>query len=355
MKNIALIFCAFLFFSPLVAQETPLKKEEIKTSQIKENSEKDIQTIAFGSCNRQDKPQIMWYFISQNNPDLWVWLGDNIYGDTEDMKVMKNKYYKVKECNGYKELCKKCPVIGTWDDHDYGKNDGDKTYKMKEESKTALLNFLEVPTDAKVRKRPGIYDSYTYGTKGKKVKVILLDTRWFRDVLIPDNETDNRYLPNLKGTVLGDHQWEWLEKELMNSDAQLHLICSGTQIIPEEHPYEKWGNFPKERIKLLRTLQKTQVKNVLFLTGDRHLAEISKMEIPGLTYPVYEITASGLTHTAERITSEPNQYREGELINKRNFGMLRINWSSPDLIQVLVEIRGLGNELFLQQQLEYSR
>ncbi len=313
-----------------------------------------LQSISFGSCNNQAKPQPMWQFVRQNNPQLWIWLGDNIYADTKDMKLMRFKYVRQKGNREYQKLLNDCKIIGTWDDHDYGVNDGGSEYPKRAESQQLMLDFLDVPADSPARKRPGVYQTYTYGEGAQKVKVILLDTRYFRDSLkILGKGMDKRCLPNIKGDILGEAQWKWLEAELTNSDAAMHLICSSIQVIPEQHRFEKWANFPEARGRLFNLLLQTQPKRVVFLSGDRHIAEISRFDLEGLESPLYEITSSGITHTWREKREEENRYRLGELIIRRNFGVMQINWSDG-VPRIIAEIRGLGNELFLQQELDWS-
>jgi len=213
-----------------------------------------------------------------------------------------------------------------------------------------MLDFLDVPKDAAVRKREGAYQSYTFGEQGKKIKVILLDARYFRDNLERSLIKGMRYEKNKEGDILGEAQWKWLENELTNSDAQIHLIASGIQVLPEEHGYEKWANFPKARQRFLDLMEKTNPTKPILLTGDRHIAEISKINLDGLDAPLYEVTASGLTHSWSTRGEEPNQYRVGKLIIEKNFAIMKINWSTPSP-EVSIEVRGLGNELFLREKL----
>lgn len=310
-----------------------------------------LQTIAFGSCDRQDLPQDIWRDVLANEPDLWIWLGDNIYGDSENMSVLAEKYQIQKSNELYTQLRAGTPIVGIWDDHDYGANDGDKNYAMKDESKALMLDFLDVPKNADVRKRPGAYQAYTFGTAGQRVKVILLDGRYFRDELEPGSgDSGQRYKANPTGDILGEAQWAWLERELTDSDAQIHFIGCGIQVIPEEHAFEKWANFPQARQRLLDLLIKTQPAQAILLSGDRHIAEISKLELPGLDYPLYDVTSSGLTHAYTGAGEEPNRYRVGKLIKQLNFGILRIDWSGA-APTVTAEIRSLGNAVLEEQVL----
>jgi len=317
------------------------------------NTNKSPTTIAFGSCNKQYEPQPLWEIIVQNEPDLWIWLGDNIYGDTVDMEVLKKKYELQKSNTEYQQLLKTCPIIGIWDDHDYGTNDGDKNYPEKEKSKELMLDFLGVPNNAAVRKREGAYQAYTIGKKGKKVKIILLDGRYFRDELIKDNSKKKRYILNETGDILGEVQWEWLSQELSDTSIALNIIACGTQMIPKDHRFEKWANFPKARKRLFDLLEEKQPKGVILLSGDRHIAEISKIKLDGLPYDLYDITSSGMTHSWENIREEYNELRVNDkMTGEKNFGVLKIDWDARPL-KVKVEIRGLENKLHFDQEIQF--
>jgi alkaline phosphatase D len=308
-------------------------------SAAQNKSPKTLQTIAFGSCSHEDDSVHLWTDIVALKPDLWIWMGDNIYGDTQDMALMKHKYNIQKSNAEYQQLLKTCPVVGTWDDHDYGINDGGKFFAKKEQSKTLALDFLDVPKNAAVRKRPGIYDSYDFGPKGKRVKVILLDTRSFRDTVISSNVAGRRYEPNPDGDVLGDAQWKWLENELKKSAADLNIIVSSIQFLANDHYWEKWGNFPAARQRMIDLLVKSKPGNTFFISGDRHIGEISRLTLDGLPYALYDFTSSGLTHTWDGAREEKNALRVGQLIIQKNFGLIRINWNN-NLPNVEMEIRG---------------
>ena len=332
-------------------------QEEIEIIDLEAFKPKPIDTltapavIAFGSCNKLDKPQTMWDAVNANNPNLWIWLGDIIYADTTDMRALAKMYKTLKNTPNYKKMRDKTQVIGVYDDHDYGANDAGKSFPKKKQSKKCLMDFLDVPAKAAVRNREGAYTSYTFGKGAQTVKVIVLDTRYFRDTLIPDPTKQRRYIPNTTGDMLGEAQWAWLENELKNSKANLNIISTSIQVVADEHTHEKWGNFPNCRKRLLSLIVKTQPKNLMILSGDRHMAEISKMDITGLPYPLYDFTSSGMTHIRSG-TSENNRYRVGDMILKKNFGLLKIQWNN-DRPVVTMQVRGLQNELFQETVVKY--
>ncbi|WP_026260575.1 alkaline phosphatase D family protein [Spirosoma luteum] len=309
---------------------------------------KALTTIAFGSCSDQKRPQPLWDDIVAQKPDLWIWLGDNIYGDSENMDTLRAKYARQKSNPVYQQLRHSTPVIGVWDDHDYGVNDGGKEYPMRVASQQVMLDFLDVPAESPLRTRQGGYSAHSYGPKGQRVKVILLDGRYFRDPLKKDGKAN---VPDPTGDVLGEAQWQWLEKELTNSDADLHVIGSGIQVLPEEHIYEKWANFPTARQRLLDLLGKTKPKGAFLLSGDRHMAEVSKVAVPGLGYPLFDITSSGLTHVSPP-HEEPNRHRVGNIVSKLNYGLITIDWAAKPLTAT-VRINGDDKATYLTQAITF--
>ena len=136
--------------------------------------EKPLTRIAFGSCARQSHEQGIWDAINAEHPELFLFLGDNIYGDTEDMKVMREKYGELGAKPGYQKLRSNSLVLATWDDHDYGKNDGGAEFEFKAEAQRELLTFFQEPEDSPRWKQEGVYGEWSFGPKGKRVQVILL-------------------------------------------------------------------------------------------------------------------------------------------------------------------------------------
>jgi alkaline phosphatase D len=298
--------------------------------------EQPLTRIALGSCNRTTLPQPLWDPIVAADPDLWIWLGDNVYGDTNDMAVMREKYDAQVAMPGYTDLRRTAAVIGTWDDHDFGENNAGNEYPMRAESQQEALDFLGVPEDDPRRRREGLYSSHVWGPEGSRVKVILLDSRYHRDERGSD------------GAVLSEEQWAWLERELTDSDAQVHLIGNGIQILHEDHRYEKWSNFPSERRRLLDLIASTGAPGVVLLSGDRHLSELARLEDAALPYPLWEMTSSGMTHSFTGGAGEPNRYRVGDLFTDRGFGLIELDWEGRALV---LEIRGIDGAAAVRERI----
>ncbi|CAN5335091.1 hypothetical protein BH23BAC2_BH23BAC2_19270 [soil metagenome] len=312
-----------------------------KTSENSNSKTSDF-IIAFGSCNMQNLPQPLWAPIIESNSDVFIWGGDNVYADTEDMDKLENDYKIQKAVPGYRQLLASTDVLGTWDDHDYGQNDGGTHWKFKKESQQKFLNFLDVSSNDPRREREGVYHSKVYSTKQGSVKVIILDTRYFRSDLKMSETPGKRYDPDLEGTILGKVQWAWLEKELNESKADFNILVSSIQILAAEHGFETWGNFPLEVKKLQDLLVSSPAKNVVIISGDRHISEFSRQEVEGLNYPLVDFTSSGLTHTYSGFTGEPNQHRTGKVISDLSFGLLLIDFSNKS---ITMQMRGKENVL----------
>ena len=142
-----------------------------------------LSRISFGSCAKRDQPQPIWEAIAAGQPELFVFLGDNIYGDSPDMDVLRAKYALLNEQPGFRKLQQVCPVVATWDDHDYGKDDAGAEFEMRRESQQVFLDFLGVEKDDPRRTQEGVYWSKVYGPAGRRVQIILLDARYFRGPL----------------------------------------------------------------------------------------------------------------------------------------------------------------------------
>ena len=278
-----------------------------------------LETIAFGSCNRTDLPQPLWAPINATTPELWIWLGDNIYGDSRDASVLRSKYQTQLVAPGYQELLAQSAVLGTWDDHDFGSNNGGREFTAKAASQTELLDFLGEPADSPRRQREGVYTSWTQGPEGARVKVILLDARYHRDERGSD------------GAMLGEAQWSWLAEELASSDAQINLIVSGVQVLHLDHSYEGWHEYPSERTRLLDLIGSSGAGGVILLSGDRHISEIARLPAGSVPYPVYEVTSSGMTHSWDDNPGETNRFRVGDLYTELGFGTIAVDWEGETL------------------------
>jgi alkaline phosphatase D len=312
--------------------------------------------IAFGSCATQARPQPIWNSVVASRPELMLLLGDNIYADTLDMNVMRAKYARFAAMPGFQLLRKTCPIFATWDDHDLGLNDAGGDYPKKDESQKIFLDFFGDQADSPRRHRPGVYDGKVYGPEGKRVQVIMMDTRYFRSALkrkVPRNSSDPyEGNPDPKTTILGEDQWRWLGEQL-RVPAEVRLLVSSIQVIAEDHSFEKWMNFPHERERLFKLIRESGAQGVIILSGDRHLAELSMMDAQ-LGYPIYDITASGFNQASRTWrTFETNRHRVATMNWGDNFGLVTIDWDQPDP-RISMQIRDVDGDITIQQKIRLS-
>lgn len=338
MNKFLSVFCTVIVLFLLGCKSS--NKSDVKTTEIEVN--KADYTIAFGSCNKQNTTNLLWEPILEHEPDVWIWGGDNVYSDTDNMTKLKADYNQQLADTSYQKLIASAKLFGTWDDHDYGLNDGGLEFSKKKESQQEFLDFMGVSkTDAR-RSREGVYHSEIINLDKGSIKIIILDTRYFRSELTEDSIFGKRYQPNTygEGTVLGADQWRWLEDELETSEADFNIVVSSIQFLSSEHGFETWGNFPHEVDRLKALIVDSKAKGVLLLSGDRHISEFSSIELEGLDYPLVDFTSSGLTHAYTRFSGEPNPYRVGEVIAEVSFGLLYFDFENNT---IEMEMRGENN------------
>jgi len=323
---------------------------------------KTITKIAFGSCYnaKGNTPVPVFDAALKHHPDVFIFLGDNIYGDTKDMEVLKKKYAVLGANPGFQKIVKNTKVLATWDDHDYGTNDGGKSYSKKVESEKIFLDFFNEPKDSVRRQREGVYFSYSFGEKGKVVQIILLDTRYFRDEL-PRKKgkkspgTVGWYQPttDTSKTLLGEAQWDWLEKQLQ-VPADVRIIGSSIQMIAYEKGMENWGNVPHEKKRFYDLLKKHKAHHTFAISGDVHFAELSKENVG--SYPFYDLTSSGLTSPRKNWAEANNSFRVGKSSWSKNVGMIEIDWKTSSLALKVLDPDGksLINHPVKFSELEFS-
>lgn len=238
------------------------------------NTGKSFKRIAYGSCYNGFMMQRMDMFktILKADPDLFIWLGDATYVDDLAIHIITGAQFPLNRTEAeirfkssfndehYTNLRKTKPVIGIWDDHDYGSNNGDKFYEFKEETKQIYLDFLEVPSDSELRKvGKGISTAYSFGEGYQSYKILLPDLRF---ELTADE-------------MMSEETWQWLENELRSNETFI-FIGSSVQFLPANrlNYFETW--ILKERQRLVELINKTKRSGVIILSGDVHFAEVMK-------------------------------------------------------------------------------
>jgi len=314
---------------------------------------KTFSRIVFASCADQKEDQSIWTQLAAENPDLILYIGDNVYGDVRSndpaLPELKTAYMRLAQSKPFASVRASAPMLTVWDDHDYGMNDMGADFQFREGAE-ALFNYVwDVPEEDPRRTRPGVYGSWMLGEEvGKRVQVIMLDTRYFRSPLMKTDEHGakgkERYVPDPDAdkTMLGEAQWAWLATELAKP-ADLRLLVSSVQVIADGHGWEAWKMLPAEREKLYDVIDAVGADNLIILSGDRHAAALYERNdvIDGR---LFEATSSSLNLPGSRWREasgetyiEPGPHRLDDMIYDANYGVVDIDWTEG---AVTVSIRG---------------
>jgi alkaline phosphatase D len=241
--------------------------------------------VAYGSCARfqKDTIQPIWQALPGWEPDLFFWLGDNIYGDALDSDILAEEYARQREVATLAPILSRLPQLATWDDHDFGLNNHDRTHPAKEDSLRVWRDYWPNPAHG-VEGVPGVFFKYSYGG----VDFFFLDGRYHRS---PNADPDGP-----EKTMLGKEQLNWLKSGLLESTAPFKVIVSGGVWTKGKGPDgDAWSSFLYERNNLFDWIRDQKVEGVVLLSGDTHTAELNVIpwsEKGG--YDLYDLTASPL-------------------------------------------------------------
>lgn len=251
--------------------------------------------FAMGSCLfTNDKPydrpgepygdtsEVIFGSIIQQDPDFMLWLGDNIYLRTPDFNSHSGIYYRYADYKSRDSLQKMWSSMhhyAIWDDHDFGPNNSDRSYIYKDLSRQAFIDFWANPTYG--RNSEGVYTEFYWAD----CQFILLDNRYFRTP--NDLKEEGR-------TVLGDKQLQWLKDRLIGSHASFKFVAMGGQFLNPAAMYENYATYEQERDEIIDFIYENDIQNVIFLTGDRHRAELSRLDEENEPV-IYDLTVSPLS------------------------------------------------------------
>ncbi len=323
--------------------------------------------IAFGSCAKEHKPQPIWDAVLAAKPELFVFLGDNVYGDTRDESVLRGKYAQLARQPGFRRLCAEVPILATWDDHDYGEDDAGAEYPMKEASRRIFCDFWGEPVSSPRRTRDGIYDALTFESGGRRLQLLLPDLRFNRTPIrrldlggrpykdwSEQQRAAGREVPGpyereaaATSTMLGEPQWGWLEAQLAQP-ADLRILASSLQVVADFPGWEAWINYAEDHQRLLQAIRRRRANGLFCISGDTHYAELSRLDT-NTPYPLWDLTSSGLTEVWP--VTPPNARRVGDILREPNFGLIEIDWSAASGPAVTLQARDVSGKVRLETRL----
>ena len=245
-------------------------------------------TVGFGSCARYslDPVQSIWNVADRSDLDLFLWVGDNIYGDTPDPAFLAEEWRRQRDVVNLQPFLRRVPQLAIWDDHDFGLNDHDRTHPRKAEALSVYKHYWANPSYG-LPETPGVFFHYAYGG----VDFYFLDIRYYRD---PNHEPDS-----LTKTMLGAAQLAWIKNELKKSRAPFKVLVSGSGWNTARGPGgDAWSAFLHERNALFDFIRDHEIPGVILLSGDTHRGEANVIpwsEKGG--YDFYEFVSSPLAQT----------------------------------------------------------
>ena len=299
--------------------------------------------IGFASCLNQNKAMPIFSTIKAEGFDLFLMMGDNVYGNSksEDLKELSLAYSKQRQ--NFDKLDFDFPFEAIWDDNDYGLGDGGKEYHLKDKSKKLFLDFWDISNDDPRRKRSGLYHEIIKDFKGKSIQILFLDTRTFRDNLKPSDDKGavgkERYIPFLDSTLtmLGDEQWQWLAQK-MSVAIDYRFIISSIQFLAIGHGWECWNNLPYERQKLINLIDKSNIEHTVLLSGDRHRGGLYQLKTKTNKF-ISEMTSSSLNVPYSN-SEEPGPLRIGGTYSRENYGVIQLDELEDSISVSLKNIKG---------------
>ncbi|MGH7494763.1 MAG: alkaline phosphatase D family protein [bacterium] len=242
--------------------------------------------LAFGSCVRfqMNRIQPVWSTIHALAPDLFFWLGDNIYGDATDPDILREEYRRQRDVHSLQPLLAGISNLAIWDDHDYGLNNHNRTHPGKAEALAVFKEYWANPSYG-LEDEPGVFFRHAHG----QVDFFFLDGRYSRDPNKSSNDSSK--------SMLGKKQFEWLKAGLKNSRATFKLLISGSGwTLAKGEAGDSWAAFLSERNALFDFIRDHAVSGVVLLSGDTHVGELNV--IPWSQnggYDFYELASSPLS------------------------------------------------------------
>ncbi|MHC5005957.1 MAG: alkaline phosphatase D family protein [Planctomycetota bacterium] len=311
-----------------------------------------ITRIAIGSCAFQWDEQLIWDAVIAAEPDLFLYVGDAIYGDFDGEKVydvsresLLREWGVLAAVPSFQRLAANVPVMAVWDNHDYGRAEGGAEFALKDMSKRIFLDFFGYPAEARVRDHSGIYHAKVFGPAGRRVQIIMLDTRYNKGPYVLAERPEGaggslgKFAPQTDTTVtlLGEEQWTWLEQQL-REPAEVRFVVSSSQIVADQKGMDEWGNYPHERRRLFDLIESTDANGVVLLSGNVHYTEVSQTDEG--PYLLTDFTASGLTHVNRGYADAANRYRVAGPYVDRNVGLVEIDWEEGPTMT----LRAIGSD-----------
>ena len=261
--------------------------------------------------------------IADTKPDLMVWLGDNIYlrePDWGSWTGFMHRYTHMRSLPEMQRLLRATHHYAIWDDHDFGPNDADASWVNATMANKAFDLFWPNPP-CTAPGVGGITTSFSYAD----VDFFLMDDRTFR--VPPEVVTDS-------ATMLGAAQIDWMIRALKYSDATFKIITLGGQFLNTAAIYETYSTYTTERQRIIDRISKEGITGVVFVTGDRHFTQLSKLDLAN-GQPLYDLTVSPLTSGVAPAKETNALAVPDTYVEQRNFATLRFSGAKGQRVMTI--------------------
>ncbi len=266
-----------------------------------------------------------------NQPaDFMIWGGDNLYLREADYSSPSGIAYRYSYNFKIPEMQKLRATranYAIWDDHDFGPNDSDSKYELKNVSTQVFQNYWGNKTFGEPDNE-GAYSKFRWSD----VEYFLLDDRYHRAANKSPDSVNGK--PNPNKVMFGKKQMEWLKESLIASkesaQTSFRFIVAGGQMFNALNNAENFMRYPAEWQELFDFISENEIEGVVFLSGDRHFSEV--LRYPGRdakAYPLYEFTCSSITSgtwdvAASREASNPIRVNGTLVSNINNFSKISV-------------------------------
>ena len=251
-------------------------------------------------------------YMKKDSANFMLWLGDNLYYllNYRSYKSQLKINIKARLKQPLNKFLNATQNYAIWDDHDYGSDNSDGSFKKKTTSLNVFQQFWPNPQN----------DTFNYYTFKQQ------DAQFFM--------LDDRYNNNKDKAVLGETQLQWLKNNLKQSNSTFKFIGIGMQALNPISTLECFYKTDTEYKELIAFIKAEKISGIIFLSGDRHHAELMRIDEDGL-YPLYDFTTSPLTMYPIKLSKKSREYNnpnkvKGTYFPSYNYGKVSISGNATN-------------------------
>jgi alkaline phosphatase D len=322
---------------PLLFKMMRIEREKEYQSAFPKNDLRNIKSVnrvAFVCCALQDQAQTLWSEVAKSDPDLIVFAGNAIDSTGYSKQELAAQYEKLDKIIDYRILREKTPFMSIWGELDFGKQYGDSSFVGKKDHRNAFLNYWKYIPKIQAPSAEGLDHSVIVGERGRRVQIIMLDTRYYLTPL-SNSTVPGEFNKNwrTKASFLGPKQWKWLRAQL-KKPANYRVIVSPVQLAANSWPGVRWGLFPVDRQRIFDSLRNAKANKVLFVSGGRGFGSFGKVDLFNNYGSLFDMTVGPVNGQISK--REEDFHYVGNSVEAINYGLIELDWESKTLMVKLM-------------------